>query len=316
MSEDSPGGGKPRPYISRNSSADTHNVNWDGQPQSDPGDELQGGGKPRPYISGNLSTNMRNVGVGLVPALQTPSPQNPTLQPFLEDLHRLGLELTEQQLDQFLWYRQELLDWNTRINLTAITDPGEVMIKHFLDSLSLLLVYDVPDARLLDIGAGAGFPGLPLKIVRPQWHVVLLEATGKKVKFLQHIIEALQLKDVVVVHGRAEELAHEAEYRGSFDVVTARAVASLPALLEYAAPFCYLRGQIIFPKKGDLAEELARGKRAASQVGARFKADVPVTLPVLDDGRRLLVWEQVSKCPEQYPRSGGVMAKKPLGKTI
>src|SRR5438105_407262 len=166
---------------------------------------------------------------------------------FTEGLRQLGLDVNgpagreRPLLQQFLRYRQELLDWNTRINLTAITDPGEVMIKHFLDSLSLLLVYDVPDARLLDIGAGAGFPGLPLKIVRPQWHVVLLEATGKKVKFLQHIIEALQLKDVVVVHGRAEELAHKAEYRGSFDVVTARAVASLPTLLEYAAPFCYLR---------------------------------------------------------------------------
>src|SRR6266581_4662832 len=119
MSEDSPGGGKPRPYISRNSSADTH-----------------------------------NVGAGLAPALQTsPSPQNPTLQAFLEGLHQLGLELTEQQLDQFLWYRQELLDWNTRMNLTAITDPEEVMIKHFLDSLSLLMAFDAPEARLLDIGA-------------------------------------------------------------------------------------------------------------------------------------------------------------------
>src|SRR6266705_3966153 len=307
---------------------------WDGRPQSDPGGKLQGGGclqgevnpgggKPRPYISGNLSTNTRNVGAELAPALHiqtawqtSPALFNPALQAFLEGLYQLGLELTEKQLDQFLWYRQELLDWNTRINLTAISDPDEVMIKHFLDSLSLLMAFDAPEARLLDIGAGAGFPALPLKIVRPQWHVVLLEATGKKVRFLQHIIEALQLKDIVVVHGRAEELAHKAEYRGSFDVVTARAVASLPALLEYAAPFCYLRGQIIFPKKGDLAEELARGKRAASQVGARFKADVPVTLPVLDDGRRLLVWEEVSKCPEQYPRSGEVMAKKPLGKTI
>src|SRR6266566_8732819 len=285
------------------------------------GGKYQGGGKPRPYISGNSS----NVGAGLAPALQpiqlTPALTNSSLgtsrlSPFELGLHQLGLELTEQQLGQFLRYQQELLDWNMRMNLTAITSLEEVLIKHFLDSLSLLTVYDTPKARLLDIGAGAGFPGLPLKIVHPQWHVVLLEATGKKVKFLQHIIEALQLKDVVAVHGRAEDLAHKAEYRGSFDVVTARAVASLPALLEYAAPFCYLRGQIIFPKKGDLAEELARGKRAASQVGARFKADVPVTLPVLDDGRRLLVWEQVSKCPEQYPRSGGVMAKKPLGKTI
>jgi 16S rRNA (guanine527-N7)-methyltransferase len=235
------------------------------------------------------------------------------MQTFLEVLHSLGLELTEQQLGQFLHYREELLDWNTRINLTAISDPVEVLIKHFLDSLSLLLVYDVPDARLLDIGAGAGFPGLPLKIVRPKWQVLLLEATGKKVTFLQHVIETLQLEDVMAEHGRAEELAHKAEYRDSFDMVTARAVASLPTLLEYAAPFCRVGGQIIFPKKGDLTGDLAHGKRAAIQVGARFKTDVPVTLPGLEDGSRLLVWTQVRKCPAQFPRSGSVMAKRPLG---
>jgi 16S rRNA (guanine527-N7)-methyltransferase len=232
---------------------------------------------------------------------------------FIEGLHQLGLELTEHQLGQFLRYQQELLDWNTRMNLTAITDPGEVMIKHFLDSLSLLTFYDTPKTRLLDIGAGAGFPGLPLKIVRPQLQVVLLEATGKKVSFLRHVIEILQLEDVVAVHGRAEELAHKAEYRASFDVVTARAVASLPTLLEYAAPFCRVGGQIIFPKKGELTKELAQGKRAAQKAGASFKADVPVSLPGLKDSRRLLVWEQVRKCSEQFPRSGGVMTKKPLG---
>jgi 16S rRNA (guanine527-N7)-methyltransferase len=182
-----------------------------------------------------------------------------------------------------------------------------------LESVSYDVSYDPPNARLLDIGAGAGFPGLPLKIVRPQWHVLLLEATGKKVIFLQHVIETLQLKDVIAMHGRAEEFAHKSGYRGSFDVITARAVATLSALLEYSAPFCRLGGQMIFPKKGDLAEELARGKRTASQLGVRFKADIAVNLPGLNDGRRLLVWEQVSKCPEQYPRSGGVMAKKPLG---
>jgi 16S rRNA (guanine527-N7)-methyltransferase len=234
---------------------------------------------------------------------------------FIEGLRQLGLQVTERQLDQFLCYQQELLDWNTRINLTAITDAGEVSIKHFLDSLVSLMVFHRPSARLLDIGAGAGFPGLPLKIVRPQWRVVLLEATGKKVAFLQHMIETLQLKDVVALHGRAEELAHKAGYRASFDVVTARAVASLPTLLEYAAPFCRVGGQIILPKKGDLVEELARGKRAARQVGAVLKDDVPVTLPGLEDGRRLLVWEQVRKCPARFPRSGTVMAKKPLGKT-
>src|SRR5262249_21256692 len=127
--------------------------------------------------------------------------------PFVEGLRHLGLELSERQCEEFLRYRQELLDWNTRINLTAITDPEEVLYKHFLDSLSLLVANDRPAARLLDIGAGAGFPGLPLKIVRPQWQVTLLEATGKKVAFLQYIIESLQLKNVVAVHGRAEELA-------------------------------------------------------------------------------------------------------------
>ena len=232
---------------------------------------------------------------------------------FIEGLHQLGLELTEQQLGQFLRYREELLDWNTFINLTAITGPGEVMIKHFLDSLSLLMAFDAPEARLLDIGAGAGFPGLPLKIVRPQWQFLLLEATGKKVAFLQHLIETLHFTSIAAVHGRAEELAHKSQYRATFDVITARAVASLPALLEYASPFCRVGGEIILQKKGDLAVELANGVRAAGTVGAVLKDDIAVRLPGLDDGRRLLVWEQVRKCPAQFPRSGSVMAKKPLG---
>jgi 16S rRNA (guanine527-N7)-methyltransferase len=242
---------------------------------------------------------------------------------FLAGLRQLGLESVGAgeglsgegtfMIARFLLYRQELLDWNTRFNLTAVTDPEEVLIKHFLDSLSLLLVYDRPAARLLDIGAGAGFPGLPLKMVRPQWHVTLLEATNKKVLFLRHMMELLQLAGIEAVHGRAEELGHKGEYRASFDVVTARAVASLPTLLEYAAPFCRVGGQIILPKKGDLAEELAQGKRAAREVGATLKEVIPVTLPGLEDGRRLLVWEQRELCPAQFPRAGAVMARRPLG---
>jgi len=241
-----------------------------------------------------------------------------SLDRFIESLRQFGGASAQDALsissivDQFLIYRQELLDWNTRFNLTAITDPEEILIKHFLDSLSLLLVYDKPQTRLLDIGAGAGFPGLPLKIVRPGWYVTLVEATGKKVTFLQHVIETLKLQNVEAIHGRAEELAHKPEYRGAIDVVTARAVASLPVLLEYGAPFCRVGGKIILPKKGDLAEELAQAKLAARQVGAVLKDDVPVTLPGLEDGRRLLVWEQVKKCPAQFPRSGAAIAKKPL----
>lgn len=231
---------------------------------------------------------------------------------FKQALLQLAPEGAEQQIEQFLLYRRELLEWNSRFNLTAITDPDDILIKHFLDALSLLAVYDDAKARVLDIGAGAGFPGLPLKIVRPRWRVVLLEATGKKVTFLQHMIDLLHLSDIEAVQGRAEELAHQRAYRGAFDLVTARAVASLPTLLEYAAPFCRVGGHMIFPKKGDLAGELAQGIATARKLGAAMKGNSEVMLPGLDDGRRLLNWEQVRPCPAQYPRSGSVMARQPL----
>jgi 16S rRNA (guanine527-N7)-methyltransferase len=241
---------------------------------------------------------------------------NEWLSTFVEGLRQLGLGSIQPgtpQFEQVLRYRQELLAWNARVNLTAITDAQEVLIKHFLDSLSILSVYDVSPTCLLDIGSGAGFPGLPLKIARPEWSVVLLEATGKKVAFLKHVFAALQLRDILALQGRAEEVAHRQDYRMKFDVVTARAVASIPRLLEYAAPFCRVGGQIILLKKGDLADELAQGKKVARAVGAAFKADVGVTLPRLADGRRLLIWEQRKPCPAEYPRAGAAMAKRPLG---
>lgn len=235
---------------------------------------------------------------------------------FSEELRRFGIapEILPRVLEQFRRYRQDLLDWNTRVNLTAITSPEEVLSKHFLDSLSLLLVYDRPATHLLDIGSGAGFPGLPLKIARSGWHITLVEATGKKVAFLQHMIGVLELENVTAIHARVEDLAHQREYRAAFDLVTARAVAALPVLLEYAAPCCRVGGTIILPRKGDLAEELAQGKRAARQLGATFAADQPVMLPGLADGRRLLVWEQRKTCPPQYPRSHAAMVKQPLGR--
>ena len=239
--------------------------------------------------------------------------QDASLTQFMQSLHKLDPLVTEQQVQLFLRYRQELIEWNSRFNLTAITDPDEILRKHFLDSATILAMYDKLQVRVLDIGAGAGFPGLPLKILRPQWRVVQLEATGKKVTFLRHMIETLELREIEAVQGRAEELAHQQAYRASFDLVTARAVASLPILLEYAAPFCRVGGQIILPKKGDVAEELAQGKLAARHLGSALRADRAVTLPGLEDGRRLLVWEQVKKCPESFPRSGSLITKKPLG---
>jgi 16S rRNA (guanine527-N7)-methyltransferase len=232
---------------------------------------------------------------------------------FSAGLQQLGFATHDAlMLERLLLYRQELLAWNTRVNLTAITDPGEVLIKHFLDALSLLLVCTDRELQALDIGSGAGFPGLPLAIARPQWRVTLLEATGKRVTFLRHVVQALRLENVCIVQGRAEELARKHDYRAAFDLVTARAVAALPVLLEYCAPYCQVRGTIILPKKGDIAEELARGRHAAGKVGAVFDRDVPVTLPGLQDGRRLLVWKQRSRCPEQFPRTGSAIAKRPL----
>jgi len=231
---------------------------------------------------------------------------------FIIGLRQLDLALSDQQLEQFIRYQQELLDWSARFNLTAITESEGVQMKHFLDSLTLLAARDRPRTRLLDIGSGAGFPGLALKIVRPEWEITLLEATGKKVTFLRHIIETLHLDSIEAVQGRAEELAHQSAYRAAFDVVTGRAVASLSTLLEYSAPYCRVGGALIFPKKGELADELQHGKRTAGLLGARFKADLPVQIPGLADGRRLLVWEQQKLCPAQFPRAGTVMAKKPL----
>lgn len=167
---------------------------------------------------------------------------------FRQGLAQLGL--SQQVESAFLLYRQELLDWSTRFNLTAIKDPEEVLTKHFLDSLTLLQAYPNQSAvRILDIGTGAGFPGIPLKIARPQWHVTLVEATGKKITFLQHIVDTLQLTNVEIIQGRAEDIAHQIRYRGRFDMVTARAVAALPALIECCTPFCRTGGLLILPEK-------------------------------------------------------------------
>jgi 16S rRNA (guanine527-N7)-methyltransferase len=228
-------------------------------------------------------------------------------------LQQLEGEASERVLEAFLLYRTELLEWNTRFNLTAIRDPEEVLTRHFLDSLSLLKVAGAQSTSLLDIGTGAGFPGLPLKIVRPDWQVTLLEATGKRVTFLKHMADVLGIKQgLEIVQGRAEEIARKPEYRAHFHVVTARAVASLPVLLEYATPFTHPGGLLIFPKKGELKDEIMQGKAAARVLGCRFREEVLVDLPGLQDGRQLLVWSQERRCPDQYPRSGSAIAKKPL----
>jgi 16S rRNA (guanine527-N7)-methyltransferase len=242
------------------------------------------------------------------------------LAPLVEGAAALGLSLDAEQLTRFAQLSDLLLDWNTRVNLTAITEPAEVVTRHFLDSLTCALALTPEERarplRLLDVGSGAGFPGLPLAIAFPHWQVTLLEATGKKTRFQEAVIAALGLTNARALHARAEEQAHAKEQRGRYDVVTARAVASLPTLLEYCAPFARVGGVVIAPKKGDLAEEVAQGVRAAALLGAQLLAPIPIpiTLPGLaDDSRALLVARQQRPCPQHYPRAGGAPQKRPLG---
>jgi 16S rRNA (guanine527-N7)-methyltransferase len=216
-------------------------------------------------------------------------------------------------MTRLLRYREELLRWNERVNLTAIVESEEVLIKHFLDSLTILGVTAAPTCRLLDIGSGAGFPGLPLKIVCPSWSVVLLEATARKVAFLEHMQRVLELDDLQVIHGRAEQVGHQPAYRGAFDLVTARAVAALPVVLEYASPFCRPGGLVVLPRKGDTSAERGQAERAATALGLAFEAELPVTLPGLDDGRYLSTWRQIAPCPHRFPRQGAALLKRPAG---
>ena len=175
--------------------------------------------------------------------------------------------LTSGQLETLGRYRELLLEWNERINLTAITDPAAIVTHHFLDSSGMPAGSAARSARrrqMIDVGSGGGFPGIPLAIALPGWQVTLLEATGKKVRFLESPPRTLELGNANALQGRAEEVAHLSAYRGKYDIATARAVAALPTLLEYCAPFLRPGGLLLLPKKGDLSEELEAGRRAAA----------------------------------------------------
>ncbi len=229
--------------------------------------------------------------------------------------HELGIELTDPPLDRFEVYYRELADWNQRVNLTAIIDYAEVQVKHFLDSLTLLLALPGGlscETRIMDVGAGAGFPGLPLKLAFPELRLTLSDSVGKKVAFLTHLLPALGLSDVEVHTGRAEELGHRPELRESFDLVLARGVAKQPVLLEYTLPFCALGGQVVAWKHGGIEAELAAAKNAQTRLGGRFVEVYPVAVTGLTDNRILVVVEKVRPTPKEFPRRPGTPAKQPL----
>lgn len=229
-----------------------------------------------------------------------------------EQAAAFGWRLTSEQDAAFRIYAAELAAWNERASLTAICGDEAVQIKHFLDSLTCLLAFPEGEGqRVIDVGSGAGFPGLPLKIVRPDLRLTLLESVSKKTDFLRHITKRLALSDVLVLTERAEDAARRGEQREQYDVVVARAVAELRVLAEYALPFCRVGGIAIAQKNAGIDDEIANAARALSTLGGVVHNCIPVALPGASP-RQLIVIIKIAPTPDRYPRRAGMPEKRPL----
>ena len=232
-------------------------------------------------------------------------------KPFIEELKKISIDLSEEQLEQFTKYYEMLIEKNKVMNLTAITEFNEVLEKHFLDSVSLIRIKDLNQSlSLLDLGTGAGFPGIPLKIVFPELHITLADSLNKRVLFLEEVINELNLKGIEAVHARAEDLARNKEYRENYDICVSRAVANLSTLSEYCIPFVKKGGEFISYKSGDCEEEITTAKKAIYLLGGTLKEVMKFEIGV--SGRSFIVIEKTRQTPNMYPRKAGMPSKKPL----
>ncbi len=240
---------------------------------------------------------------------------------YLENIFKnLDIVLSERQLSQFITYYKLLIEWNEKINLTAITEYEEVCVKHFLDSASIVKLFSsykeasdfFKDKTMIDVGTGAGFPGICLKILFPDLKLTLMDSLDKRIKFLNEVIKELSLEKIKTVHARVEEFAKKIEYREQFDFATARAVASLPVLSEYCIPFVKLGGEFIAYKSEKADEEVSLSQNAFFVLGGELKKNVSFVLPETDYKRAIIVIKKVTNTPSGYPRKAGTPVKKPL----
>jgi 16S rRNA (guanine527-N7)-methyltransferase len=239
------------------------------------------------------------------------------MEKLIEGAGKLGIEFTTMQVKQFELYYQELIEWNKKINLTAITDYSSVQVKHFLDSLTITVALpgkevERPDFNIIDIGTGAGFPGMPLKILFPQPRLVLVEPTTKKTAFLQHIIHKLELENVEVVNSRAEKAAHLPLYREQFALVLSRAVALLPTLVELTLPFCQIGGRFIAQKKGEIDQEISQAEKAIAALGGQLDQIRKIELSEFADVRYIVIIDKICPTPSKYPRRPGIPRRRPI----
>ena len=231
----------------------------------------------------------------------------------IDEMHKLGISLTEQQSEQLYEYYRLLVEWNSFMNLTGITEFSEVVQKHFVDSLSIVKVKNMNDVdNLIDVGTGAGFPGLPLKIVFPHLKVTLLDSLNKRIDFLNAVIEKTGLTGIETIHGRAEDFAKPGLTREIYDLCVSRAVANLATLSEYCLPYVKIGGEFIPYKSGEVADELQDAKSAVFLLGGKVESCENFDLPGSDIHRSLVRIKKVGGCPKKYPRKAGMPSKVPL----
>ena len=235
------------------------------------------------------------------------------LDKFKAGLKELNIVLDQNQTEQFLNYYEMLIQWNKVMNLTGITEFDQVVEKHFLDSLCLVKSVDLTKKYwILDLGTGAGFPGIPLKIAFPDMEIVLMDSLNKRIRFLNEVIQTLGLKEISAVHGRAEEMAKKADYRENFDICVSRAVANLSSLAEYCIPFVKKDGMFLSYKSGEADSEILQAKHAVFLLGGKIGDIIKYQIPGTDMNRSLVKIYKVKNTPKAYPRKAGTPSKNPL----